>query len=420
MNLLVPVYLREKRNDEAFATIKRLTSSIPHELVHPILILDLAQEFSKDAQFQEVIDIFTMFLGNINRFWDKDKQVLAYRMYGMGYINLTEYEKATTFPHKALSITEDPSTKVDVLGDLAFMQKTKCNYGDALAILNQALDIISAESGERNKSKDWSEQTASIHGRLGDVLSDWGECDLEALDCYECALGITKEHDHGDARNLASFYLGLGLVHARLGNWDEAMKALKLAIRNNEAEHDGWNATKATRIYPTFCDQIWRVLLDQYCSDDRLLHDTQEREKILKEVELFSKRSIENCPSCEAYLNYAQANYFLGKIEDANFLLYMCFEFEMQKEGVQCRSCFRQAVTGAKMKTCKICEVVDYCSKAHQRLAWRRGRLSHKVMCPFFKRYRMVAKAANPIDTEPFEDFCKEFFETVCVLKYEV
>lgn len=172
MNLLVPVYLREKRNDEAFATIKRLTSSIPHELVHPILILDLAQEFSKDAQFQEVIDIFTMFLGNINRFWDKDKQVLAYRMYGMGYINLTEYEKATTFPHKALSITEDPSTKVDVLGDLAFMQKTKCNYGDALAILNQALDIISAESGERNKSKDWSEQTASIHGRLGDVLSD--------------------------------------------------------------------------------------------------------------------------------------------------------------------------------------------------------------------------------------------------------
>ena len=56
----------------------------------------------------------------------------------------------------------------------------------------------------------------------------------------------------------------------------------------------------------------------------------------------------------------------------------------------------------------------------HQTLAWRKGRLSHKVMCPFSKRYRLVAKAKNSIDTESYEDICKDIFETVCVLKYEV
>jgi len=89
--------------------------------------------------------------------------------------------------------------------------------------------------------------------------------------------------------------------------------------------------------------------------------------------------------------------------------------------GVSCRSCNRKAGNGTDIKICRNCQVVDYCSEAHQILAWRRGRLSHKVMCPFLKRYRLVAKAENRIDTvESFEVICKDFFETVCVLKYEV
>jgi hypothetical protein len=74
---------------------------------------------------------------------------------------------------------------------------------------------------------------------------------------------------------------------------------------------------------------------------------------------------------------------------------------------------------GHKNKICRNCQVVDYCNKAHQTLAWRRGIISHKVMRPFLKRYRLVAKAENRIDIEPYEDICKDFFETVCVLKYE-
>jgi hypothetical protein len=69
-----------------------------------------------------------------------------------------------------------------------------------------------------------------------------------------------------------------------------------------------------------------------------------------------------------------------------------------------CRSRKRIAGNGTYIKICRNCQIVDYCSEAHQTLAWwRRGRLSHKVMCPFLKRYRLVVKAENRIDTEPVE-----------------
>ena len=135
----------------------------------------------------------------------------------------------------------------------------------------------------------------------------------------------------------------------------------------------------------------------------------------------FSQKSVE-CGSFSnnAILNCAQVAHFTDG--DANMLLMAYFEAEMEKKkGIYCRSCGRKAGNGADIKVCKNCQVVDYCSHAHQTLAWRRGRLSHKVMCPFLKRYRLVTKAENQhIDTESYEDICKDFFETVCVLKYEV
>jgi hypothetical protein len=157
--------------------------------------------------------------------------------------------------------------------------------------------------------------------------------------------------------------------------------------------------------------------------DERLLHDTQERENVLMEAEVFSQESVGRVGySNNAILNCAQVSYFRTEIGEAHKLLMMYFEHEMMKpQGIYCRSCKRDAGKGTDIKICKNCRIVDYCSEAHQTLAWRRKRLSHKVMCPFLKRYRMVAKAEkHRIDTEPYEDICKEFFETVCVLKYEV
>ena len=111
---------------------------------------------------------------------------------------------------------------------------------------HQALEILSAESGESSRDKSTkglsNHATALVHARIGDVLSEQGKHDLDALESYERALVIMKEDDLGIAErlegmyqgfglagNLALLYVGIGVVHARLGNWDEAIKALKLA-----------------------------------------------------------------------------------------------------------------------------------------------------------------------------------------------
>ena len=423
--ILVQYNLREGRHDEAFAIVKRLASGInQHELIDPDFILFIAHEFFQATQFESVIVILSMFLGTINRSWDKDERSNAYLSFGEGYTNLAEYEKADSFFQKALAITEDPESKVAVLSQMGAMSRFSCNYDDALAALNQALEILSSEKiGERSKSDDsWSKLTASVHLRIGDVLSDWGKRDGEALESFERAIVIMKEHHPEDHRYFASMYQGVGLVHARLGNWDEAIDYL-----NSAHNKIGATNTKSKKIYSRFyaelCEQIGRVRLDQYFWDERLRHDTQEQNSVLTDASIFTTESmVSGLFIKDSILTGAQLAYIFARKEEANKLLLMYFEVEYEmKRGISCRSCNRKAGNGTDIKICRNCQVVDYCSEAHQTLAWRRGRLSHKVMCPFLKRYRLVVKAKNRIDKgEPVEDICKDFFETVCVWKDKV
>jgi tetratricopeptide (TPR) repeat protein len=136
------------------------------------LILSTAKAFSYASLFERVIDVLTMFLGTINRSWDKDKRSVAYLVFREGYTDLTEYEKADSFLHKALAITEDPERKAAALSQMGLVSKFSCNYDDALTTLNQALEILSKESREgREKSKSWSANIAVAHGQIGEVLS---------------------------------------------------------------------------------------------------------------------------------------------------------------------------------------------------------------------------------------------------------
>jgi tetratricopeptide (TPR) repeat protein len=415
---LVALYIQEGRHDEASVIIKRLTVRISqHELIEPNLILSMADELFQACLYDRGIEILTMFLGTINRSWDKVTRAAAYLAFGTGYTFLFEYEKAASFLHKALAITEDPENTVVVLYEMGLTYKYSCNYDDALATLHQALEILSAGSGgRRNKStKSWSKDTALVHRQIGEVLSEQGKRDRKALESFERASVIMKEEDHGDAKELALLYKGIGVVHARLGNWDKAIDSLELACSSIGPDTNA--------IHTILCEEIGRVRLDQYFWDERLYQNTQERQHVITEAAIFSNKSMSfGLYLNDAYLIAAQAAYLRAGIEEANKFLMKYFEAEMKKNvGVSCRSCKRKAGNGTDIKICRNCQVVDYCSEAHQSLAWRRGRLSHKVMCPFLKRYRLVAKAENRIDTpESFEDICKDFFETVCVFKYEV
>jgi tetratricopeptide (TPR) repeat protein len=168
--------LKEVRHVKAFATVKRFISSIPqHELIDPDVFLSIANSCYQALLTEKAIEILTMFFGTINRSWDKENRAAAYLGFGEAYTDLAEYEKADSFLHKALAITDDPESKVMVMCQMGYMSNFSCNYDDALAALNQALEIISAESGERReKFKRWSKHTALVHAQIGDVLSERG------------------------------------------------------------------------------------------------------------------------------------------------------------------------------------------------------------------------------------------------------
>ena len=432
---LVTLYIQEEKYDQALATVKRFIASISHEFIDPKLILDISFRFRGAFQFQPgVVDILTTILGTINTSWSTEDKASSYTEFGQAYTYLFEYEKSLSFFQKALSITEDSEMKVEVLAQLGYMHRCSCNYKKGLAVLNQALTILSAESSSGVKNNSWSKpKLVRIHTLMGEVLSDRGKqkYDLQALEHFEFALGIIKEGCRGVYEEAPAIYQGLGSTHARLGNWDEANKALNLDFNEDQRANSGSdNRSRNNSVHTSIlCRQIGKVCLDQYCSDDRLLHDTQKREKILKQVEFSTWKSFEwydggggGAGTSDDYLNWAQLKYFLGEIEEAKEYLMMYFKKEMKKEGEFCRECGRRAEKGTKISMCSICEVVDYCSKTHQKLAWNRGRLRHKVMCPFLKRWRgtVLAKAENRLErTESFEDICQDLFETVCVLKYE-
>jgi hypothetical protein len=94
----------------------------------------------------------------------------------------------------------------------------------------------------------------------------------------------------GLAGDLALLYDGIGVVHARLGNWDEAIKALKLAHSYIVGADTN---TMKSRFRSKLCENIGRVRLDQYFWDERLRHDTQERENIVRDAATFIHESME-------------------------------------------------------------------------------------------------------------------------------
>ena len=90
-----------------------------------LLIISLARELQQASLNEKLIEILTiLFLGtSINRSWDKEKRFAAFLLFGEGYTDFAEYEKAASFLRKALAITNDPENKVTALCQMGKMSR---------------------------------------------------------------------------------------------------------------------------------------------------------------------------------------------------------------------------------------------------------------------------------------------------------
>ena len=68
------------------------------------------------------------------------------------------------------------------------------------------------------------------------------------------------------------------------------------------------------------------------------------------------------------------------------------------------------------MEKYRVCKVARYCSRDHSIQAWKKGRLCHKVMCPWLKRWRKITEGKDAT-TELCDELCNDFFERVLASK---
>jgi tetratricopeptide (TPR) repeat protein len=78
---------------------------------------------------------------------------------------------------------------------------------------------------------------AEAHYRLGLALHAAGQPEEEAEKAYEEAVKAYEKMTKRDEKDAEAFYF-LGLCYEKLGRYDDAVKALKVAVKNSAVEND--------------------------------------------------------------------------------------------------------------------------------------------------------------------------------------
>jgi len=415
--------------NESIRIVERLIKCAPKELLSSDVILFMIRAFKLCNENGHLVGLLSSLLSTIiEPTWSVEHRVRAYEAIGNGYFNKLEYENAKEYYDRALSIAPTQEIKFGTLLQQVTMYNVLCNVKKSANFLCQIEEILSKEKYEDRKSrvdKFWDDRMMYFMERgnlflLTEMRDDRKKyCDQEALEQYEKALEICEEH------NLEHFYLYLhrqmGHINSRLGHWEIANEHFNLSVeclRKRLADRKLRKFCMPGEM-SHLCEEYAGALLAEY----KLCKHTGGREQEQSSrTDLLDK--IENLcmitPNSEigspwkhrGYLHLAQVKYFKGQTEEAKKNLSSYFSGELEKEGGNCRICNRRPGIGQPMVACGECYVVEYCCKAHQKLDWRTELVSHKVLCPFLKRWRIAAKSKR---RKGVERICEDFFETVCI-----
>jgi len=221
---------------------------------------------------------------------------------------------------------------------------------------------------------------------MGDVLLAQDGREKEAIEMFQKASGILETC--GDPEGMGRVLCNLGEAYTRIEAWDDAITALKQSISIAESiDFEGKRNERQSQAYQV----LGQTYLEQYYIDESLDGVPEARDEVIRKALLFSERSIEirrgNDPSI-LYLDVAQEHYFLGDAEKAHAVLKKYLDLTVELGSSCCQACHQSCAKDETMMVCMGCLVTRYCSQAHQRRTWKKGRLCHKVMCPLLQRWR--------------------------------
>ena len=276
------------------------------------------------------------------------------------------------------------------------------DYDNAMVYFEQAL----ATKSERG---DGSIGTTYIG--MGDVLVTQEGREKEAILMFQKSVGLFEEDNTSEERRRVFFRLGK--AYTKIGAWDDAIVALEKIISIAESIEDE-DERLGNQLKAEANEFLGKVYLEKYESlperDDELIR----KALFLSEAALMLQQA-KGGVTLALYLDLAQEHYFLGGTEKAHRMLKGYLDAAVRLGASYCQTCYETCAKDAVMAKCSVCKVARYCSRAHSIQAWAKGRLCHKVMCPFLKRWRKIkeGKDTTRSTNELCDELVDDFFERV-------
>ena len=438
-------------------------TSSHHEMISPDIVLEstlceillhATLFLIEEGAYTDVYDILTAMLDTIDNVWDDRSKAVAYAALSIAcsdssYTDLQKREQADLFYKKAAVYTcplQENDRRCDLFQAAGKFYMFDFQNEKAISMFENALCFLSNEDPSHTKV------LLEKHLFIGNVLLNKDASGVEAMERFKLALGVLEDRE-AEARRIGYIevplhvtHLGLGRSYTKMGMWSQAQQHLETVFEIAK----GFD-TMVDKLLTSFW--IERLLVNQYCTDEQLIHVSEEKRKELlhkaldyaentlststmmsgEDSDYQLKDALVNADlygtsASHIYLCHAQLYFLLGELQGANQLLKAYFE-EMLKDAKQrCQGCLQQKNEAVckpanLLMFCQHCGVADYCSKDH----FKRGRLvGHKKLCGSLKRWRLVTKmemkrkAKKYADDDSYEKIFGEFFDSFDLLEIDI
>ena len=390
---------------EAMELYKSLVAQFGRDQMNPIHILQYTTLFKQHGDNVRAAQILEDHMDVIKSSWENARRDDAYGMLVRFYGEMNDHNKAILYCERRLAVaneTQNRHSQSITLFDLGQNYRCMCDYKTAMKFLKQCL-VIESETGN-------SLGQARTFSCMGDVLLVQGCCEKEAVDMYQKACSIYPEGTAEAGAFLDMTLHRLGKAYREIGAWDEAIEALEKSVKVAESFQDEQKSIKSRA---GGYQAMGETYLEQYCTDESLVEFPEQRTEILRKAATYSRNAanMKGFGSACLLLDVAQEQYFLGNRDDAHRLLKRYLDATMREGPTRCQACQQKSGKDAAMQICGGCKVAEYCSRAHQKQAWKKGRLCHKVICPLQNHWRRVKKGKDT--AESCDSLFNEFFESI-------
>ena len=386
-------------------------TKLERESLDPNTILRFAEILHDHLEHSRSLEILEHHLYKIEISWDKRDQCRAYGIIARLYCFMNDYAKSNVYYERQLSIvkeTKNVESEALALYGLGRNYGFMSDYGSAMAYLEQAL-VIESELGD--------DRIGMTYTAMGDVLVAQEGREKEAILMFQKSVGLFEEGNDSEA--LIRLFLKLGNAYRSIGAWDDAIASLEKGLSIADSIED---ASLGSRLNAIAKKSLGNVYLEKFHSTDESLVDIPERNEELIRKALFwseaarKQNRFEGARDPTCTLDLAQEYYFLGDSEKAHDALEIYLAGMVHMGESCCQACNEICAKGTIMKKCSFCKVARYCSVAHSIQGWRKGRLCHKVMCPYLQRWRKI-KPGKRKTIELRDALCNDFFERVLASK---